>query len=85
MVMDPDALFRGRYTIFHSQQYIGSHVQEHGHAERSACIIYQHALSSMGDQTAVEPVRGHHQDQEMVDHHHAGAHVGRYASPSFPA
>ena len=83
--MDPDPIFCGGNPLFHSQQHIRRHVQEYGHAERSAGFIYQHALSSMGHQTPLESVRGHHQVQEMVDHHHAGHNVCSHADAPFPA
>ena len=83
--MDPDPVFRRGNPIFHSQQHIRGHVQEHGHAERPAGPIYQHALSSMGHQAPLEPVRGHHQVKEVVDIEHADHDVCGYAHATFPA
>ena len=85
MAMGTDAIFCGRYTILHSQQHIRSHVQEYGHAERNAGPIYQFAISSMGNQAAMEPVRRYNQKQEMVDHNHADSYVCSNVDAPFPS
>ena len=80
--MDPDPVFRGGNPIFHSQQHICGHVQEHGHAERHAGSVYQPAVSALGHKASVEPFCRHNPDKKMVDHIHAGSYVRGYdASP----
>ena len=39
----------------------------------------------MGNQTPLEPVRGHHQVKEMVDPDHADPYVCSHADVAFPA
>ena len=60
MAVGADTLFCGRCTVFHCEQYICCDVQEYGYAQRNAFSLYQHALSSMGDKTIMEPIRGYH-------------------------
>ena len=54
--MDSYSVFCRRTTIFHSQQYFSCHVQEYGHAEWNAGIIYQSPISPLGGKTPLEPV-----------------------------
>ena len=60
--MDPDPVFCGRSSIFCSQQYFCGHVQEHGHAERNAGHVYEHAVSSVGDKTGLESFCGYNKE-----------------------
>ena len=80
--MGADAIFCRRHTVLHSQQYIRSHVQEYGHAERNAGLIHKPALSSMGHQAPLESVCRHNQEQEMVDRHNADPYDCRHAGAS---
>ena len=67
-------LCRG-YPVFHCEQHIRDHVQQHGHVQGRYGDVYQPSVSSVGHQAPLEPVCGHNQDQEMVDYGHADNHV----------
>ena len=84
MGMGPDSLFCGGSPIFHSEQYLGRHVQEHGDAERHAGSLYQSALSALGSQAFVESLCRYIAYEEMVDQRDADPDVPCHAFPAFP-
>ena len=67
MGMGAYPVFCGRDSVFHSECHIGDHVQEYGHVQRGYRHVYRTSLSAVDGQASLEPFRGHHQDQEMVD------------------
>ena len=81
MAVGADAIFCRRYPVFHSQQHLRCHVQEHGHAERNAGPIHQPAISPLGNKTPLESFCRYNQKQEMVDHNNADPDVCGNAYP----
>ena len=71
MGMDTHSVFRGGYSVFHSEHCLHDNVQADGHVECRPCSLYQPAFSSLGVQAFLEPVRGHHPHKEMVGRVHA--------------
>ena len=53
LVMGAHPVFCGGLAIFHSEQYLCSHVQEYGHAERNAGLVYQSPVSTMDNQASI--------------------------------
>lgn len=47
LAMGAHTVFCGGITVFYSKQYFSGHVQEYGHAERNAGLVYQPSISSM--------------------------------------
>ena len=82
MALGADVVFRRGPAIFHSEQYFGGNVQEYGHAERNVGSLYKPFISSVGHQTPLEPIRGYHSQQALVDRVDAVVDVSRYVDAS---
>lgn len=54
--------------------HLADPLQAVGTEQRPNHVLHLLALSAMGDQAALESVRGCGQDQALVDSHHGGAH-----------
>ena len=54
-------------AVFCGKCDFGDDVQAFGHEQCRYSPVYRMAVSALGDKTVLEPVRGHHQEQKVVD------------------
>ena len=69
--MDTKSLFCQRLTLCCRHDGIGRHVQATGHIQYGHRPVHELVVSALGDQAILESIRGHSQDQEVLDHRNA--------------
>ena len=69
--MDTKSLFCQRLTLCGRDDGVGDHVQAPGYIQYGHRAIYELVVLALGDQAILESIRGHSQDQEVLDHRDA--------------
>ena len=77
LALGPDPVFRGRPSVFYREHDFRRDSQGPGHGQRPAGPADQPRRPSVAHQATVEPLRGHFQEQTVVDRHDAAADGGR--------